>query len=46
MCVCFCSDRLQNGISDDEAMLTNFVVCTVICNVVELLLVIFCTAFC
>ena len=25
--VCFCSDRLQNGISDDEAMLTNFVVC-------------------
>ena len=25
--VCFCSDRLQNGISDDEAMLTNVVVC-------------------
>lgn len=25
--VCFCSDRLQNGSSDDEAMLTNFVVC-------------------
>lgn len=23
----FCSDRLQNGISDDESMLTNFGVC-------------------
>ena len=31
---CFCSDRLQNGMSDDEAMLTNFVVGVQCCGTV------------